>query len=557
MNPRNTDNKKVLYLIGLLTAAVIGMIVFVLIYGWYPLSVQNDAWIMAGYDESDVIQHYAGWLAFRNSPWAFPLGMAGDMAVGTGTIISFTDSIPWVAILFKLFRTILPETFQYFGIYALSCYILQSVTGYQLIYFKTENAGYSLISSILFATAPILMERSFRHTALGSQWMILMAILIWQKHRKQFSVRHYIHYLFLLVLAIGIHPYFLPMISVFLFLSVLEDWKRGKKRSVLRMIGILSVTAGFGVLLGVIGNGIETSRSGYGFYSMNLNALVNPSSKGEYTWSFFLKKRGQTLGNYDGFNYLGAGFLLGCFICAIEIIHQRMGHVIGAWIQRNRVYVLMMVFCALFAVTNTVTLESRVLFTIPIPSQIKDLCGIFRASSRMFYPVWYSLCAGMILFFWKFMDQLGKKRNAFLFLFLVLTIQTVDLHVCVMEKHRMMRKNASYESILNDETAASIFSEGVTLIKEDVSTARGIRTAAAAALKQRSRLYFSVANSGNYEDSEKEGKRICEEIRKNGTIHSYVIVTDQPETMSGYLPHETIRCYKSGELYFLYERPEN
>jgi hypothetical protein len=105
-------------------AAGMGVLIFLMIYGWTPLEVQNDAWIMAGYDEVDIKQHYAGWLAFRKSEWTFPLGMAQDMAVGTGTIISFTDSIPWVAMFFKLFRNVLPETFQYFGIYTGLCYIL-------------------------------------------------------------------------------------------------------------------------------------------------------------------------------------------------------------------------------------------------------------------------------------------------------------------------------------------------------------------------------------------------------------------------------------------------
>lgn len=31
---------------------------------------------MAGYDEGDIVQHYSGWLAYKNSPWKFPLGLA-------------------------------------------------------------------------------------------------------------------------------------------------------------------------------------------------------------------------------------------------------------------------------------------------------------------------------------------------------------------------------------------------------------------------------------------------------------------------------------------------
>ena len=74
---------------------------------------------MEGYDETDIIQHYAGWEAFRDSDWAFPLAYTDHMAEGDGTLISYTDSLPWIAIFFKLFNSFFPESFQYFGIYAL------------------------------------------------------------------------------------------------------------------------------------------------------------------------------------------------------------------------------------------------------------------------------------------------------------------------------------------------------------------------------------------------------------------------------------------------------
>ena len=114
----------------------IGLFTFIIVYGLTPLNVTNDSWIMAGYDEKDIIQHYSGWIAYRNSDRTFPLGMAMDMAWGDGTYISFTDSIPWVAIAFKLIRRFLPDTFQYFGIYALFCYIMQGIAAFNIIYYK-------------------------------------------------------------------------------------------------------------------------------------------------------------------------------------------------------------------------------------------------------------------------------------------------------------------------------------------------------------------------------------------------------------------------------------
>ena len=54
--------------------AIAGAIIFILLYGFLPLDVTNDRWIINGYVEADIRQHYAGWLAFRNAEWSWPLG---------------------------------------------------------------------------------------------------------------------------------------------------------------------------------------------------------------------------------------------------------------------------------------------------------------------------------------------------------------------------------------------------------------------------------------------------------------------------------------------------
>lgn len=63
----------------ILQGVTVGFIAFLIIYGIGPLSVTNDRWIMSGYDCDDIVQHYAGWVAFRNSAWHFPIGLADNM----------------------------------------------------------------------------------------------------------------------------------------------------------------------------------------------------------------------------------------------------------------------------------------------------------------------------------------------------------------------------------------------------------------------------------------------------------------------------------------------
>ena len=555
-NIKRTENKGLtsiqggwrIELINIILAAIIGTAAFLMIYGITPLDPTSDSWIMAGYDEPDIIQHYSGWIAFRNSEWAFPIGLAKDMAIEEGTFVSYTDSIPWVAILFKAVRKLLPGTFQYFGLYALFCYILQAVAAFKILFYKTNNQSYSFLGIVLFVFAPILLERSFRHTALGSQWLILFAIYVWMRNRNAYRVKNYVVFLILLVLAIGIHPYFLPMIAVFMLLTVIEDCLKKKYISIVWFIISLLITYGAGCLIGVLGTGIETSRWGYGIYSMNLNAVLNPTSCGKYTWSSLFKIHPQILGNYDGFNYIGAGVFTGILIVAVILMIFGRKKEITAWIQRNTPAILLMICCTIFAVSNVVTFNDRILLEIELPVFLSELCGIFRASSRIFYPVYYCIFLTVIITIWKYRNKLNM-RNVYLLLGMICIIQLFDIHNCIVEKHHRMDANYYYTSILDDEALNDIFKNNKYVLL-DRSTGDN-RSLAVAALKNNDKLYYSVANSGNYWKTSEEAARIINTIKDNGQIGSNVIVTSRPEILNQYLMYKDIGYYKLDENYYV------
>ena len=535
-----------------LLPCLIGLLTFIIIYGLTPLNVTNDSWIMAGYDEKDIIQHYSGWIAYRNSDRTFPLGMAMDMAWGDGTCISFTDSIPWVAIAFKLIRRFLPDTFQYFGIYALFCYIMQGIAAFNIIYYKCRNTIYSAIGTTLFTFAPILLERSFRHTALGSQWLILFAILIFLVHRDTPHKIHYLGYLALLVLAVGIHPYFLPPIAVFFLASVIYDVTRKQFMAPVFFIASLFITYFSGCLIGVLGTNTNVSRDGYGYYSMNLNALINPTSCGDYVWSSFQKVYPQILGNYDGFNYLGAGIIVGLFLLFIFTLAYGNKKNIWQFIKRNFILLLFLLCCFLFAISNVVTLNDKILLDIPLPQWMEKLCGIFRASSRIFYPVYYCIFICIVYGIWQFSVSRLSKTKAYFILGLIMAIQLFDIHSCIIEKHQMMNKNASYTSLLDDQVLNDILQNNQYLILDNYSG--DSRSLAVVALKNHMKLYYSTANSGAYWSAYNNSIEIASTAKETGEIKSYVIVTSDAATAGSYLKHGNIECYRSNENYYLFQR---
>lgn len=95
----------------------IGLLLYLLMYGVERIIFTNVNWInnIGG----DILQHYYGWQFYRDGDWQMPLGLTDGMSYPSSISMLYTDSIPLLAIFFKLFRNILPETFQYLGLYGL------------------------------------------------------------------------------------------------------------------------------------------------------------------------------------------------------------------------------------------------------------------------------------------------------------------------------------------------------------------------------------------------------------------------------------------------------
>ena len=205
---------------------------FLWLYGAAVLDPGWDAWILNGYDEWDIQQHYAGWLLFRNSHWTFPLGFADTIAAPDGTAISYTDSLPWVSIFFKLparhAARHLPVVLACTRCSALRC---RGRPG-ALLCTRGARCGAPLavgafLSGALFACLPTLWERAFRHVALASQWLFLFALYAFLEQRAAlrsggragawpwwFAVLGFA--------SVGIHPYFLPPVMVCALLAAVE-----------------------------------------------------------------------------------------------------------------------------------------------------------------------------------------------------------------------------------------------------------------------------------------------------------------------------------------------
>ena len=114
----------------------------------------------------DPFKDYVGWVFFRYSPWTFPIGLNPTYGLEFSNSIVFSDSIPLMAFLFKAIRFALPETFQYLGIWTLSCFMLQAYFAWLVLGLMTQNRWLKFFACVLMVFSPPMLWRVNQHAAL-------------------------------------------------------------------------------------------------------------------------------------------------------------------------------------------------------------------------------------------------------------------------------------------------------------------------------------------------------------------------------------------------------
>ena len=362
---------------------------------------------------------------------------------------------------------------------------------------------FSTLGGLLFVMLPTLWERAFRHTALASQWLFLLALYDFLEYRQNLhsgTAKFPWAMPVLAFLAVGIHPYFLPLVMMCALLAAVELGRQKKAwgRAALQFAASLAAAVVGGVLCGAIGSGTGASRSGYGDYSMNLNALINPTSRGGYTWSRLYQVMPQQPGQYDGFNYLGLGVL--ALITAALLFSLRRAvrcpQNTKTWWHRNGPVFAACVFLTLFAVSNKIYWGNTGI-ELPLPAKLLELCGIFRSSGRMFYLV----AACMVVYaVYTLRDHL-PGRYAVLVLALFVGVQAFDLSAAAQQKRQKFADPINATVVNNDQTASLGAGHTQLLAAGEVREDR-LRLLAILAGKQGLATNLDIAVSGSHPAAE-------------------------------------------------------
>lgn len=428
---------------------ILGACVFVFIYGFKVLNFTYDDWLMSG---GDLSQHYIGWRFFRNSNWHFPIGLMDNITYPDKISIIYMDSIPLFAIVFKLLSPILPQTFQYFGLWGILCFMLQGGIGALITKKFSNDSLICCLSSLLFVISPIMIRRMFGHTALAGHWIILLAIYIWL-NRKYFDtlLKKVVVWSVLMAVASTVHLYFIPMIIIIMIGYLVQEYLENK--SVIKILIIFLAPILFSLvtlfILGAFTTSVKAEVGGLGHFSTNLNSIVNPQG-----WSKYLKDlKSATSGQYEGFAYLGLGIIALSFTSIYISINKIKKN--KTLFNNNYISIIIVVMLTyLLAVSHVVTLGENTLFTIRYPNFIMRLLSSFRSTGRFIWVV----CYLVIIFGIRNLVIDGSKRTVIIILIICNIIQVSDIYSVLIDKNRKFDTVVEYNSSLKSN-AWDILSE--------------------------------------------------------------------------------------------------
>lgn len=489
-------NKKEISIL-MIAGCLLGILCFAFVYGFKIVNFTYNGWLFNG--DMDLRQHYVGFCHFRVNPWHFPIGIVDTLSVPYSMSVVYTDSIPLFALIFKLFRNVLPETFQYFGLFGLICFALMGALSPVLIRRFSDSKIVCLAGSLFFILSFPILHRMFYHTALSAQWIIVLALIAWLYSDitdKTQLKRLCISWALIGVLSVLIHSYFVFMTGIVLLAQIVDGYTKtclvsddflGKKNNRVKLLfaiigknlymllpllcmGVASFVMLY-ILGGFYGSG-SVSGDGFGSFYANLSSYINPL----HFSSIFNGFDNNGMFEFEGFAYLGAGIFVILITAAIYKIVLRLKgsndnstNDFGAETYADQfanlgkeTVAVIWIFVAivlLFSCFPSYSFGKIQIIKLPLPGFVKSLLGICRTNARFVWVGMYLIFIMALSFIGKNFDKVWVK----LLFALAIIIQLYDMSAVVKEYHAKYARTQEFDTIWYSPEL-----EGITDGKEEI-----------------------------------------------------------------------------------------
>jgi hypothetical protein len=375
---------------------IFGAITCILVIGLAPLDPTNTGWILGRLDPT---QHYLGWLFYRNSEWTFPIGLNPLFGQDLSSSIVYSDSIPLLAIPFKVLGPFLPKQFHYFGIWLFACFLLQAWLSWKILGLYSKSISLRLLGCGLFLFFPPMLWRintpAGGHSALVGHFLILWALYLILRPSQY---KRTLLWALLLSLSVLTHFYIFAIVTILWLTDLVNHLlvqrdigiKKGFQEILLALLCVTLLAWQVGYF--AISASLNNDR-GYGFYGMNVLGLID--SQG---WSYIFESRTNPSSWGEGFAYLGLGVIVAGFVALVSLFNKSNGsiHSLKSFFKHHRYLGLLIIFLIAFAISNRVGIGDFS-FTYPLPAWILRMADALRSSARLIWPVHYLLIIAIFI----------------------------------------------------------------------------------------------------------------------------------------------------------------
>lgn len=369
-------------------AIAIGTLNTLSLMGIPGLDPTNITWV-----SGDAATYYISWAAYRaETIWRWPITWTERLGYPLGISMSWFDPVPIMAILLRPFSSLLPATFQYFGIYMCIAFSLQAWFSLRLAArLFPGNIVFRLVTAILLVGSPIVTIRiKMVHYSVAGHWLMIACLYYYlQSTDRRSAARWLLPFAIIIFIAGGVNPY-LGMICLILAgagvmrlrLEGRATWMGAGVLSLLLLATLIGSYVSFGLLL----PGMQTAYAitGFDYYSMNLLSPINPSP---FRSIILPSLPFATAGQYEGYNYLGLGVIGLLVLNAIG--RPRRFTATLRLTPRSIPLLALSVVCLVFAVSQRITLGPWTIAHIELPGVAQAFVSAIHCAGRFFWPVHY------------------------------------------------------------------------------------------------------------------------------------------------------------------------
>jgi hypothetical protein len=333
----------------------------------------------------------SGYDAFIKNSWAVPIFEVSQLGYPQGTNIIYTDSIPIIAIIGRIFYDVTGAAVNPYGAWTVTCFVASAASLTALVgLLGARTIPAACTAAVLACCMPALLYR-WGHMALMAHFQVILALAFYAAARRTRSQAWWLATSVpLCLLALWTNIYIFAMVAGLVAAATVDtvSHRRLPVKAGLTVSGVLAATiAATMALSGHLGNSGSWGATGYGYYSLNWLSPLVPQFSGILPYGLFGGILDATGGQYEGFSYPGAGILLLIVFSARDI---------ARWIDRSPDTVLRLTLLGFvaFAVTpNSCVGDWCTGKTIDLP-----ITATFRSSGRFVWPALYAITAAATAF---------------------------------------------------------------------------------------------------------------------------------------------------------------